>query len=177
MRALSRRLRSARRATAAVEFAIVAPVLLALATGSVGLCRAVRARMDLSLSAQTMAQLIAAQGSVSPALIEDFCRGAQDEMSPYPTTGLTISIASVTRNASSGTAGVDWTDVSCGEGTAIANAATLAASVIPNNGDSTIVAQANYSLANPLSIVLPSSFALEVTAMARPRANATVTYN
>ncbi len=170
-----RRLRSARRATSAIEFAIMAPILLALSTGAVGLCLAIRARTDLTQAAAAMAQLIATQSTVTPAQIADFCSGASDELAPYATSGLQLSVASVTN--SNGTPAADWSNTSCGNGGAIANPATLAATVVPNAGDSTIVVQASYVFHNPLSLVLPATFSLTATAYARPRANTTVAYN
>lgn len=169
--------RFARRASSAIEFAIIAPVLVTLATGCVGLSLLVRARMDLATAAETMAQLIAAQSTVTPTQIGDFCTGTRDELLPYSTTSLKISVASVTRGTASGTVGLDWQDTTCGNGSAIAAPTTLAAGVVPTNGDSTIVVQASYTFANPLSLVLPASFSLSSTAFARPRANTTVTYN
>ena len=172
-----RALAAARRATSAIEFAIVAPILVLLATGTVGLSEVIRAQTDLTTAAQTMAQLIATQTLVTTAQISDFCTGSLDEMVPYSTTGLKISVASVTRGATSGTVGLDWHNESCGSGAALTSATTLAASVVPSNGDSTIVVQATYTFHNPLSLVLPATFSLTETAFARPRANTTVTYN
>ncbi|MDE2006473.1 MAG: pilus assembly protein [Rhodospirillales bacterium] len=164
-----------RRGTAALEFALVAPVLVALATGCVGLVQLVRVDMDLSQSAQTMAQLIANQTTITPAQMTDFCAGAFDTMTPYVTTGLTISVASVTHGG--GGIGTDWNDTSCGSGTAIASPGTLAASLLPGTGDSAIVAQASYTYHNPLALVLPALFSLSATAYARPRGNATIVHN
>ena len=168
---------AARRAVSGIEFAIVAPVLLALATGTVGLTEVIRAETDLASAAQTMAQLIATQAVVTTAQISDFCQGSLDEMEPYSTTGLRISVASVTRGATSGTVGIDWHNESCGNGSALTTAPTLAANLVPSNGDSTIVVQATYTFHNPLSLVLPATFSLTETAFARPRTNSTVTYN
>ena len=162
------------RGSGAIEFAILAPVLLILVTGCVGLSQLIRARTDVQKAAQTMAQLIATQTSVSTAEIDDFCQGARDELSPFPTAGLQLSVASVTRRAASGNAGVDWDDTSCGNGAAIAAPTTLAAGVIPAAGDSAIVVQATYVFHNALSLVLPSAFSVTTVAFARPRANTTV---
>ena len=162
------------RASGAIEFAILAPVLLILATGCVGVAQLVRARTDVDKATATMAQLIATQTSVSPTQIGDFCQGARDELSPFPTAGLQLSVASVTRAAASGNAGVDWSDTSCGGGAAIAAPATLAAGVVTAAGDSAIVVQATYVFHNPLALVLPSVFTITTVAFARPRANTTV---
>lgn len=169
------RLRRARRGIAALEFALLAPVLIALSTGAIGLCLAIRARTDLAQAAQSMAQLIAAQSAVTPSTIADFCTGAADEMTPFTTTSLQLSVASVTN--STGTPATDWTDTSCGNGSAIAGAASLAAATVPTIGDSTIVVRASYTFHNPLALVLPATFDLTAIAYARPRANTTVTYN
>ena len=162
------------RASGAIEFAILAPVLLILATGCVGLAQLIRARTDVQKAAQTMAQLIATQTSVSAAEVADFCQGARDELSPFPTAGLQLSVASVTRAAATGTAGVDWNDTSCGGGAAIAAPATLAAGLVTAAGDSAIVVQASYVFNNPLALVLPSAFSITTVAFARPRGNTTV---
>ena len=169
------RFRHARRATSALEFALMAPILLVLATGAMGLCLVIRARTDLSEAANAMAELVAAQATVTPAEITDFCAGAGAAMTPYASAPLQIGIASVTNTG--GAAATDWSDTSCGGGAAIASPASLAAGVVPNAGDSTIVVQASYVFHNPLTLVLPATFDLSVTAYARPRANATVTYN
>ena len=173
---LLRTLAAARRATSAIEFAIVAPILVILATGTVGLSEVIRARTDLTTAAQTMAQLIATQTTVTTTQISDFCTGSLDEMIPYSTTGLQISVASVTRGATSGKVGLDWHNESCGNGSALTSATTLAANVVPSNGDSTIVVQATYTFHNPLALVLPSIFSVTTVAFARPRANTTVTH-
>ena len=169
------RLCRARRGTAALEFALVAPVLIALSTGAIGLCLVIRARTDLTQAAQSMAQLIAAQSTVTSSQITDFCTGAGDEMAPFATATLKLSVASVTN--SNGTSATNWNDTSCGNGTAVVGAASLAASTVPANGYSTIVVQASYVFHNPLALVLPATFNLTVIAYARPRANTTVTYN
>jgi len=162
------------RGSGAIEFAILAPVLLILATGCVGLAQLIRARTDVQKAAQTMAQLIATQTSVSTAAVGDFCQGARDELSPFPTAGLQLSVASVTRATTSGSAGVDWNDTSCGGGAAIPAPATLAAGLVTAAGDSAIVVQANYAFHNPLALVLPSVFSITTVAFARPRGNTTV---
>ena len=164
----------ARHGSGAIEFAILAPVLLILATGCVGLAQLIRARTDVQKAAQTMAQLIATQTTVSTAEIDDFCQGARDELIPFPAAGLQLSIASVTRATASGSARVDWNDTSCGNGAAIAAPATLAAGVVPAAGDSAIVVQASYVFHNPLTLVLPSVFSITTVAYAHPRANTTV---
>jgi hypothetical protein len=122
-----------------------------------------------------MAELVAAQGTVTSAEIADYCAGADAEMTPYASAPLQIGIASVTNTG--GAAATDWSDTSCGSAAAITNPTTLAAALVPNAGDSTIVVRASYVFHNPLNLVLPATFDLSVTAFARPRANAAITYN
>ncbi|MGC8469844.1 MAG: TadE/TadG family type IV pilus assembly protein [Acetobacteraceae bacterium] len=176
MRALWRRLGSDRGGTAAVELALIFPVLLTLSLGGFEVTHLVAARARLVAATQAMAEMVAQQSNVDSASMSNFCAGATLAMSPYATAGLTISVASVTRSAT-GTIGVDWQDTSCGNGSQIANAATLATPVIPSNDDSAIVVVANYAYRSPLAYLLPGVFAMTETAITRPRNVSTITHS
>jgi len=166
-----------RRGSAALELAIVLPLLLVMLVGAISVSQVIRARMAVANAAETMAELVAAQTSVTSTSMGDLCAGAQLVMAPYATAGLKISVASVTNNARTGAVGVDWQDTSCGGGSPIAAPATDAASLVPNPGDSAIVVQASYTYANPLTLVLPAQFAFTQLAFDRPRDATGVAHN
>ena len=166
-----------RRGSAALELAIVLPLLLVMLVGAISVTQVIRARMAMENAAETMAGLVAEQTSVNSARMSDLCTGAQLVMAPYSTAGLKISVASVTNNAQTGKLGVDWQDTSCGGGSPIAAPTTDAASLVPNPGDSAIVVQATYTYANPLVLVLPAQFAFTELAFDRPRDATGVAHN
>ena len=166
-----------RRGSAALELAIVLPLLLVMLVGGISVTQVIRARMAAANAADTMAELIAAQTSVTGTSMSDLCAGAQLVMAPYATAGLQLSVASVTNNAQTGKVDVDWQDTSCGGGSQIAAPATDAASLVPNPGDSAIVVQATYAYTNPLTLVLPAEFTFTQLAFDRPRDAAGVAHN
>ena len=166
-----------RRGSAALELAIVLPLLLVMLVGGISVTQVVRARMAVANAAETMAELVATQTSVTGTSMSDLCTGAQLVLAPYTTAGLKISVASVTNNAQTGTVGVDWQDTSCGGGSQIAAPATAAASLVPNPGDSAIVVQATYTYANPLNLVLPGQYTFTQLAFDRPRDATGVAHN
>jgi Flp pilus assembly protein TadG len=159
-------LRGDRTGAALVELALILPILLTLYMGSFEVTRLVLANMKLSNAAQTMANLIAGQDTVSPSLMADFYSGTKLVMAPFSGTPLQVASASVKFN-SGGTRTLVWSDTE-GSATAIANATTLA-SGMGNSGDSVILVQATYTYTSPIHYVLPVSFTLSQLAYARPR--------
>ena len=160
-----------RSAVAVVEFAIVMPLMLMLTLGTFEATRAVRAKMKADFAAQTFADLIAAQNSVTSATLTNFCNGARMVMVPYTTTSLKAAIASVTNGV------VDWTDTTCGSATAISNPTSIATSLSGGGGNSVIIVQTTYAYTSPLSYLMPASITLTQTAFARPRNVTTVQKN
>ena len=161
---------------ALVEFAVALPILLVLCLGGFEATTVVGAYQRVGKAAQTIADLVAQHNSVDSPTLSNFCTGAGLVMSPYPATTLAASVASVTR-AAGGALTVDWQDVSCGGAPAMASPTTVAASFVPNPGDSVIVVQASYTYTAATSFVLPSGLSFSQYGYARPRNVATVTLN
>ncbi len=156
-----------RTGAALIEMAFILPILLTLFMGSFELTRLVLANMKVTNAAQTMADLIAAQSSVSSANLSDYYTGTQLVLSPFSGTPLQIGIASVSYS-SKGVASVGWTATEGTGASNISNPTTLA-SGLSTGSDSVIVVQATYIYTSPISYVLPVSFTLSQTAFSRPR--------
>jgi Flp pilus assembly protein TadG len=167
-----RRLSANQKGTAAIEFALVLPVMIALFMGIFEASNVVSAKMRLYTAAQSMADMMAQQASVSPLESSNYCSGAKMTMYPLPGGSLKVATASVTRGASSVV--VDWTDNICGAATAITDPTGLASSLTANINDSVVVAQATFAYASPVSYLLAASYTLVATAYARPRNVTTV---
>lgn len=100
--------RLGRRGIAAVEFAIIVPVLLVMFIGTVEVLTIYRAEAKLNALAMNVAQMVSVSESVSLATatntgtaptvtsLQDICQGAAYGMAPFPAAGVKISIASVT---------------------------------------------------------------------------------
>lgn len=163
------------RGTAAIEFALILPVMLTLLFGSFEVTRVINANTRLAAAAQTMADLIAQQSSVSSTTVANFCNGEKLVMTPFSGSLLTTTVASVTNNG--GTLSVDWQDTSCGSASSITNAVTLANSLVSDNGDSVIIVKAGYAYTSPVSYVLHASYALSQVAYARPQRTASIPHS
>ena len=161
------------RASIAVEFALLAPVMLIMLFGSISAARLVRASIKTWNIAQSIGDLVAQQTTLTTASMTDFCTGGQLTLAPF-TGALTATVASVTYSTA-GTRAVDWQDTTCG-GTTLSNALALGTPYTPNAGDTVIVVQATYVYSFPASYVLPSSFTFKRTTYSRPRAGTTVSH-
>lgn len=161
--------------SAAIEFALVLPLMISLFMGIFEVTRVVSADMRLTAATQSIADIMAQQVNVSLAESANFCNGAKMTMYPLSGTVLKAAVASVTKGASSTT--VNWNDTTCGGATTISNAATLAPTLTPNVNDSVIIVQTSYSYTSPISYVLAASYTLTATAYARPRNVTTVTHD
>jgi Flp pilus assembly protein TadG len=162
------------RGTAAVEFALLAPVLITLVIGGTDVSSAVLASLQVTNAAADVSELVAAQSSVNASSIADFCRAAQLDMTPMPAAPLQVGIASVTQGA--GGAAVDWQS-GCGGASSVPNPTGLASGLIPRTGDSVIIVRATYQFTLPAPLILPPTITLTQTSMYRPRNNTTVTFS
>ncbi len=194
MRHLLRSLMRHNRGSAAIEVALVAPIMGIIIIGMYQGAQLERADMMLSNAAAAIADLVAQQvngvtGGTSGSL-GNFCYAAKKMMTVFPTTGtsgnagaFSVAIASVT-NYTSGGVKIDWeSDGSC---TVTATALGSAASSIvqsPTNliptagspyGDSVIVVHATYIYSSVIQYILPGLFTFTQDAFARPRGDAPI---
>ncbi len=101
-----------RRGIAAVEFALIFPVLIPLFLGTIEILTLYRTEAKLNAIAFNVAQGVSIADAVSTATapiaststgsvtsLNDLCKGAVLGLKPFPTTGLTIAIASITEEA------------------------------------------------------------------------------
>jgi len=183
------------RGTAAIEFALVAPIMGIIMIGMYEGAQIERADMMLSNTAAAIADMVAQQvngvtGGTS-GVLGKFCSAAKLMMTTFPTTGtsgnasaFSVAIASVT-NYTSGGVKIDWeSDGSCSvTATALGSAAktivTSPTNLIPTAGspygDSVIVVHATYIYYSVIQYILPGLFTLTQDAFARPRGNAPIT--
>lgn len=174
----SRNLQHDQSGIAAVEFALILPIMLLLFLGSFETTNLVLAYMKLEASAETAADLVA-QTRVNTVLqstdFTNITNAAKQILTPLPTSGtlLKIAFASVTYNT--GSAVIDWH-------TEVNSATPITTATIPNNvslanlgsqtngsTDSVIIAMLTYSYSSPFTYPLSSSYTLTESAFNRPR--------
>ncbi len=161
--------------TALIEFALILPIMITLFLGVFEGTRVVAASMRLANAAQSVADMIAQQSNITPAMMTNFCNGGQLSMSPLPGASLQVAVAEVTN--SGGSLVVDWNDTACNSATAISSPTTLATSLVPNINDSVVIVQATYAYTSPISYVLAKSYTLTQTVYQRPYNVGTITHS
>lgn len=166
-----------RRGVAAVEFAFAAPVLLVAMIGFFETVQTIRAKSLLTAAVANMVEMIAAADAapaMTPATMQDFCRGAQLTMRPFVTTTLSMAIASVTNVKTIPTGPTrDWEyDAACtttGAAFGANGAKGTAGPMVPDPADSVIMIRASFTY-TPALILSATTFTQ--TVYARPRHNA-----
>ena len=176
-----------RACVAALEFALIAPLLIVVFLGVYEVADYVRATMRTDQTAQSVAQLIAAQAAVTnPAnpgpfdsgTLTDYCWAAHTVIAPYNPANLTLQIASYT--LSGAVTSEDW-GVTCPPNDTTSAISGFAPGVpisglLLASGDSVIVVKASYQWAAPDGgLFLHSIITASETVYARPRSNKTIT--
>jgi Flp pilus assembly protein TadG len=167
-----------RSGVAAIEFALVFPVMLLLFIGSFETTNLVLAFMKLEASAETAADLVA-QTKVNTVLqstdFTNITNAAKQVLTPLPTSGTQLKIAYASVTYSTGAPAIDWhyevnsaTAITTGN---IPNSVSLSnlGSQTTGSTDSVIIVELTYAYSSPLSYVLNSSYTLSESAFNRPR--------
>ncbi|MDF2995201.1 MAG: hypothetical protein K0R27_838 [Xanthobacteraceae bacterium] len=181
-----RRLRSDTSGVAAIEFALIAPVMMVLYLGGVELTRVIGADRKVSLASRVAADLVARESAaVSDATLTTICKGTLAMLNPFPTATLTITISSIETDTK-GKSTVKWTRVfsngNCSSSTAGTGTLAVGATVslpdgIAVNGASLISASTSYDYSTLFRTVFDTAtIDLGEQAYMRPRMQATVCY-
>lgn len=162
------------RGVAAVEFAMIAPVLVMIYFGLAVLTEGLMASRKVSSVASTIGDITAQGASTSPTQLADVFSVGQQLMQPFPTTGvLTMRVSSVTVD-SKNVPRVDW---SSGQGmTALVKGAAVTLPLASGGttpfiaaGQSIIMAEAKYQFSSPVAQYLPQTSTLGDTLYMAPR--------
>lgn len=149
----------------AVEFALLAPIMIALYFGMVEVCQAYMAQKRMSHVTSMVADLTAQAQSVTRNDLTDIFNIGNQIMEPFSPSPLQTRVSSVTRD-NTGVVRVDW---SFGRGmTPRTGTVTVPAGLI-NNGESLILSEAIYDYQSPVDRYLPGITKLQRTYYLRPR--------
>lgn len=169
-----RALASDRRGVSAVEFALIAPLMVLLYFGLAEITMAMMAERRASHTASTIGDLVAQESAVTTSQVDDIFKIAKQVVYPYPTALLKMRVTSVKADASA-TPKVAW---SRGQGLA---AFTYDSTVtgLPANflaaGESTIMTEVQYGYDTPLKVIIPRTMNFSEKTYLRPRKSTEVT--
>ncbi|HYC74607.1 TadE/TadG family type IV pilus assembly protein [Brevundimonas sp.] len=163
---LIRRLTGDERGVSAIEFAMLAPVLIAFYMGMTEFCQGFMAQKRMGHVSATVADLIAQEETVTAATIDDIFDIGGLIMKPFPTSTLHQRVSSVTRTA--GSARVDWSRGDGMTARAVGSTITLPADLV-SDGESVVVAEVTYDYDSAADYLMPGLTRFSHTYYLRPR--------
>lgn len=156
-----------RRGVSAVEFALLAPVMITFYFGLAEFCQGYMAQKRMGHSASMVADLVAQTDVVKSDELDDIFAVGALIMKPFPGTTLKLRVSSVTRDAN-GIAKVDW---SRGGGLTARNPGSTV--TVPDGmidkGESLIMSEATYDYASPVKYIMPAVTQFSNNFYLRPR--------
>ncbi|KPF81011.1 hypothetical protein IP78_06155 [Brevundimonas sp. AAP58] len=136
---------------AAVEFALVVPVLIVCYFGLAEFCQAYMAQKRAQHTTSQIADMVARAPTATRADIDAIFDVGSLIMQPFPEAPLSLRVTSITRGAD-GIARVDW---SRGRGmTPLSGTQTVPAGLIAN-GETIIMGETRYAYDSPMDRLLP----------------------
>ncbi|HVZ69602.1 MAG TPA: TadE/TadG family type IV pilus assembly protein [Rhizomicrobium sp.] len=120
----ARILKTAQGGMAAVEFALIAPVMVALFFGLVEVCNALSAHQKVTSVASTAADLTAQATTVSTSDLNDIFAASSAIMSPFSLNNISIVVTSIAGDGNRNEGTVLWSQTN-GHGTAHAVGSTI----------------------------------------------------
>jgi Flp pilus assembly protein TadG len=165
-RGLFSRLAGDERGVSAIEFAMLAPILIAFYFGMAEFCQGYMAQKRMGHVAAMVADLVAQEETVSTAAVDDVFAIGGLIMKPFSTAALQQRVSSVTRT--SGVARVDWSRGRGMDARAKNSTITLPNDLI-TDGESVIVSEATYDYDSPVDYMLPGITQFSHIYYLRPR--------
>lgn len=169
--AFLQRFRRDQNGLSAVEFALLAPVMILLYFGMVELCQAYMAQKRMSHVTSMVGDLTAQAQTVKRKALDDTFDIGGQIMQPFSATPLSMRVTSVTRDEF-GVVKVDW---SYGRGLAPISGELAVPDGLIGNKESLIVSEAVYDYASPIDRFLPGITRMSRTFYLRPRSVDVVT--
>lgn len=161
-----------RRGVSAVEFALLAPLMVGLYLGGVEVSQSIGIDRKVTLTAGAIANLSAQVSTISNADMTNIMNAATAIMAPYSTSTLKITVSCLTIDAN-GKVTVSWSDTQNGTARAVGSVVTIpAALAVPNS--SLLFSEVSYSYTPTVGYVITGSLNLSDTMYMSPRLSSTV---
>lgn len=166
MRTLFRLLAGDERGISAVEFAMLAPVLIAFYLGLSEFCQGYMAQKRMGHASAMVADLVAQEESVTAATVDDVFDIGTLIMKPFSAATLQQRVSSISRTG--GVATVDWSRSDGMTARTVGSTVTLPADLIAD-GESIIMSEATYDYDSPADYLMPAITRFSHSYYLRPR--------
>lgn len=154
---------------AALEFALILPLLAVLYFGTIEVSFLVEADRRVTATSSTIADLVARTNEVNYCEVEDIFYASSRIIRPSNSNLVKLRVSSIVEDSKSGNTVVEWSQARGGE-TAYNKGTKLVVDkgVMPTSG-SVIFAEVEYKYDTPFQYVIPSTSTLKQTFYLRPR--------
>lgn len=163
-----------RRGVSAVEFALIAPILIAFYFALAEFCQGFMAQKRMGHSASMVADLVAqTQAPVTMDQLDDVIGVGELIMQPFTAAPLKLRVTSLTQGTD-GIVRVDWSHASVGMSPLADDAVVDIPADLIEDGESLVMSEATYDYESPVGKYLPGITQFDQTHYLRPRSVNTV---
>jgi Flp pilus assembly protein TadG len=162
-----------RRGVAAVEFALILPVMLAVYLGGIQIGEGFAINIKVTEVAHSVADIAAQYISIDNADMSGILNASAQIIAPYPPGNIVVTVSEVTTN-SKGVATVTWSDSLNGTARTVGTTITLPTSLQIAN-ISLILGEVSYTYTPVIGYVVAGSFVLSDSYYLCPRLSNSVT--
>jgi Flp pilus assembly protein TadG len=172
----ARRFASAREGLAAVEFALIAPVMIIMFYGAIELSSAVDCHSRVTRVTATSADLVAQSKSVSTTDVSNIFAAANAILYPYSAAPAQIVVSSLVDDGNGG-AKVAWSNAQNATPRTVGSTVTIPSGlIVSGSGSSVIFAEITYTYNPPITRFLAGAVTFHDQFYSRPRRSLVVTH-
>ena len=162
----------------AVEFALIIPVMLTIYFGTVETTNALTAARRVTNVTQTAADLTAQVTTVATSDLNDIFAASTAILTPFPTTGLKVTISSITASASNAsTTTVAWSKAYGGGTARSTNSSVTLPAGLTTAGSSIIMVETTYTYNSPVAEFITGPITMTEVAYLKPRRSVSVAFS
>ncbi len=162
------RLRGDQRGMSAVEFALIAPFMVAFYFGLSEFCQGFMAQKRMGHVSATVADLVTQNDSIDDTEMQDIFSVGPLIMNPFVTTSLRQRVTHLTMD-DNGVVKVDWGQGYNGFSPLTAGATVAVPAGLIEEGESVVMAEVTYDYDSPVDYLMPGLTRFEHTYYLRPR--------
>jgi Flp pilus assembly protein TadG len=171
--ALLHRLVRDHRGVSAVEFALIAPLMILMYFGAAELTQAYMAQKRVAHVASVIADLTSQETTLTQDMVDDIFAAGQHILQPFPAAPLTQRLTSIERRTD-GTTRVQWSRTSGNGAMGGTGSIPIPADVL-ETGETIIVAEVVYTYDSPIGRLLPNGVRFDAIYYLRPRLTTRIT--
>jgi Flp pilus assembly protein TadG len=163
-----RRWRSDRRGLAAIEFAMIFPVMVGMYMGAVEISQMLTLDRKITTITAATSDLVAQEKTIDDDMIADIFTAASSMIVPYDEIPISIVVTSVVAHPTNGSTTVDWSDARNGTPRTPGQAITVPAGLV-GNGESVILTEVSYQYDSVIGHFIADGFTVEDKFYTKPR--------